>query len=84
MNVTVKEFGVKKMKTRWGTCNPYYKRIWINLELAKHEMKCLEYIIAHEMTHLLELNHTKRFHTLMDKFMPDWKIWERELKGIML
>lgn len=81
MGVKVAEFGVKKMKTRWGTCNPRDKRIWLTLELAKRPIKCLEMIVVHEMTHLLEKGHNKRFYSLMDKFMPDWKSYEDELKA---
>ena len=73
MNVKVAEFGVKKMKTRWGTCNPRARRIWLNLELAKKSPQYLESIIVHEMVHLLEHRHNKNFYFLMDKFMPDWK-----------
>jgi predicted metal-dependent hydrolase len=73
MNVKVNEFGVKSMKTRWGTCNIRTQRIWLNLELAKKPVECLEHIVVHEMVHLLERNHTKRFYALMDRFLPDWR-----------
>lgn len=76
MGVSVQEFGVKKMKTRWGTCNIRAGRIWLNLELAKYPPECLEFIVVHEMTHLLERLHSKRFYALMDHFLPDWR--ERE------
>lgn len=79
MQVKVVEFGVKKMKTRWGTCNPKAQRIWLNLELAKRNIKCLEFIVVHEMTHLLERKHSKKFFALMDKFMPDWRVFKEEL-----
>ena len=79
MCVTVNEFGVKKMKTRWGTCNIRDKRVWINLELAKKDPACLEFIVVHEMVHLLERLHSKRFYRLMDQFLPDWKTWEKLL-----
>jgi predicted metal-dependent hydrolase len=79
MRVKVEEFGVKKMKTRWGTCNARARRIWLNLELAKKPIQCLEFIITHEMVHLLERNHSKKFYELMDKFMSDWKIWKEKL-----
>ena len=79
MGVKVAEFGVKKMKTRWGTCSLKARRIWINLELVKRPIKCLEFIVVHEMVHLLERNHNKRFYALMDKFMPDWKVWQNIL-----
>ena len=75
MGVKVVEFGIKKMKTRWGTCNVRDRRIWLNLELAKKPPKFLESIVVHEMTHLLEANHSKKFYQLMDHFMPDWSIW---------
>lgn len=73
MNVKVHAYGIKKMKTRWGTCNVKAQRIWLNLELAGKPVECLEYIVVHEMVHLLERNHTKRFYALMDRFMPEWK-----------
>lgn len=73
MRVEVLEFGVKKMKTRWGTCNIHDKRIWLNLELAKRDPGCLEYVVVHEMVHLLERLHSKRFYRLMDQFLPDWR-----------
>lgn len=81
MQVKVAEFGVKKMTTRWGTCNPKDRRIWLSLALAKKPLGCLEMIITHEMTHLLERRHNKNFYGLMTKFMPDWKIWDGELKS---
>lgn len=79
MGVSVNSWGVKLMKTRWGTCNPKAKRIWINLELAKKSFACLEYIVVHEMVHLLERYHNKRFYDLMGHFMPNWKEIKKEL-----
>ncbi len=73
MNVEVKGFGIKSMKTRWGTCNIRTQHIWLNLDLAKKPIACLEFIVVHEMVHLLERNHTKRFYSLMDKFLPGWR-----------
>ena len=73
MEVKVNEFGIKKMKTKWGTCNILAKRIWLNLELAKRPFACLEYVVVHEMVHLLERNHTPRFHGFMTRFLPHWK-----------
>lgn len=69
----VAEWGVKKMKTRWGTCNPNARRIWINLELAKKPVQCLDYIVLHEMVHLLERHHNERFIGYMDEFLPQWR-----------
>ncbi len=79
MGVVVKDFGIKKMKTRWGTCNAKAKRIWLNLELAKKPVECIEYIIVHEMVHLLERTHNKKFIAYMDKFLPKWKHQREEL-----
>jgi predicted metal-dependent hydrolase len=74
LGVAVAEWGVKKMKTRWGTCNPEARRIWLNLELAKKPVPCLEYIIAHEIVHLIERHHNDRFIALMDKHLPHWRV----------
>ncbi len=73
MGVKVKEWGVKQMKTRWGSCNIQAKRIWINLELGKKSLDCREYIVVHEMIHLLENKHSVRFYQLMDEFLPHWR-----------
>ena len=79
IGVKVAEWGVKQMKTKWGACNIKARRIWLNLELAKKPVHCLEYIIVHEMVHLLERNHSDRFSTLMDQFMPQWRLYRDEL-----
>ncbi|MBW4621759.1 MAG: M48 family metallopeptidase [Cyanosarcina radialis HA8281-LM2] len=79
MNVRVKEWGIKQMKTKWGTCNTQAQRIWLNLELAKKSPQCLEYIVVHEMVHLLERNHGDRFVALMNKFLPNWRFYKDEL-----
>lgn len=83
IGVKVNSWGVKLMKTKWGTCNIEAKRIWLNLELAKKSLRCLEYIIVHEMIHLLERNHNDRFHSYMDMFMPNWKEIKAELNGMV-
>lgn len=67
------EFRIKNMKTRWGTCNIEKRRIWINLQLAKKPMECLEYVVIHELVHLLEKNHTHRFHALVEEYCPTWR-----------
>lgn len=72
-------WGVKRMKTKWGTCTIEERRIWLNLELAKKSPLCLEYIIVHEMVHLLERHHNDRFVGLMDQFMPKWRLHRDEL-----
>ncbi|MBE3671119.1 MULTISPECIES: M48 family metallopeptidase [Vibrio] len=73
IGVTAADWGVKKMKTKWGSCNTQAKRIWLNLELAKKPPECLEYILVHELVHLLERNHNERFKGYMDKLLPDWR-----------
>ena len=80
IDVTVVQWGIKRMKTRWGTCNVVAKRIWINLELAKKPPECLEYIVVHEMVHIHERYHNKRFKELMDRLMPKWRVLREELK----
>ena len=67
------EAKIKKMKTRWGTCNIDSRRIWINLQLAKKPPECLEYVVIHELVHLLEKNHTNRFNALVEEYCPTWK-----------
>lgn len=84
MNVIVNEIAVKKMRTKWGTCNSKKKRIWLNLELAKKPPQCLEYILVHEMVHLLEKNHNEIFIAYMNKYLPKWRSYKQELNKIPL
>lgn len=79
IGVELNDWGIKKMKTRWGSCNQRDKRIWLNLELAKKPLHCLEFIIVHELTHLLERRHNDRFKALMDNFVPEWRYYKEEL-----
>ena len=79
IGVKVVEWGVKQMKTRWGTCNIKAQRIWLNLELIKKPIHCLEYVIVHEMVHLLERQHNERFSAYMNRFMPLWQHYREEL-----
>ncbi len=79
LGVEIAEWGIKHMKTRWGTCNIQARRIWINLELAKKSERCLEYIVVHEMIHLLERQHNDHFLELMNHFMPQWRQFREEL-----
>ncbi len=78
IGVKVSEWGIKRMKTKWGSCNIEARRIWLNLELAKKPLNCIEYIIVHEMVHLLQRRHNENFIALMDKFLPNWR-YSREL-----
>ncbi len=79
IGVEVSSWSVKKMKTRWGSCIVNSRRICFNLELAKKPLSCLEFIVVHELTHLLERYHNARFKALMDSFMPEWRVFQREL-----
>ena len=76
--------GIKPKKTRWGTCNPAARRIWLNLELIKKPVHCLEYIIVHELVHLLEKHHNDRFKALMDQYLPLWRQYREELNRAQL
>ncbi len=67
------DWGITKMKTRWGSCNIAQHRIWLNLELAKKPIECLEYVLVHELVHLLERHHNDRFKAYMDKYLPQWQ-----------
>lgn len=82
MQVSVAEFAIRKMKTKWGTCNREARRIWLNLELAKKPLHCIEYIVVHEMVHLLERNHNDRFIAYMNRFLPEWKELKKELNRL--
>ena len=79
MGVQANDWGIKAMKTRWGTCNTRDKRIWLSLMLAKTPVECIEYVLVHELTHLLERNHTPRFHALMTHFLPNWPALKQQL-----
>jgi len=75
----VAEWGVKRMKTRWGSCNIARRRIWLNLELAKKPVECLEFVLVHEMAHFYERYHNDNFKMYMDKFMPQWSLYRDKL-----
>mgnify|MGYP001443646747 CR=1 FL=1 len=79
LGLRVKDWGVKRMKTKWGSCNPQAGRIWLNLELIKKRVHCLEYILVHEMLHLKERKHNEKFIQNLNKFMPKWKSYKKEL-----
>jgi predicted metal-dependent hydrolase len=78
IGVQVKKWGIRKMRTRWGTCTLETGRIWVNLELAKKPPSCLEFIVVHELVHLVERHHNDRFRELMDEALPAWRQY-REL-----
>ena len=78
-DVSVAEVRIKRMKTRWGSCNATARRIWLNLELAKKPVECVEYILVHEMIHFLEHHHNDRFQKIMIKLIPNWQSIRDEL-----
>ena len=82
MSVKATRFFVQRMKTKWGSCNPVARSIRINTDLAKKPPECLEYIVVHELVHLLEPTHNARFVALMDGFMPKWKFYRDELNRL--
>jgi len=79
VSVEVAAWGIKKMKTKWGGCNTLARRIWINHELVKKPVECLEYILVHELVHLRERHHNDQFMAYMDKFMPKWRLLREAL-----
>ncbi len=79
-----KAWGIKKMKTRWGTCNYKDAKILINLELAKKPMSCIEYVVVHELLHLIEKKHSDKFVALMTKYIPKWRSTKEKLNSFML
>lgn len=79
IGVTVAAWGIKRMKTRWGTCTIEARRIWLNVELAKKPASCLEYILVHELLHLRERHHNERFTQTMDRLLPQWRHYREEL-----
>lgn len=79
IGVNASEVRIRRMKTRWGSCNIRTRRIWLNLELAKKSPACLEYVFVHELIHLLEPGHGERFMRLMGTFLPSWRALRAEL-----
>lgn len=84
IGVQINAWAIKQMKTRWGTCNILARRVWINLELAKKPDDSLEYIIVHELLHLLEKRHNDNFKALMDRYLPDWRVRKEVLNRFPL
>jgi predicted metal-dependent hydrolase len=82
IGVKVERFFVQRMKTQWGSCNPGARSVRLNTELAKKPQECLEYIVVHEMLHLLEPTHNARFIALMDRFVPRWHLYREALNRL--
>lgn len=75
-------FSVRRMKTKWGSCNPRTRTILLNTDLAKKPRECLEYLVVHELVHLLEPTHNARFVALMEQFMPKWQAHRQALNRL--
>lgn len=84
VGVTLSAWGIKRMKTRWGTCNTAARRIWLNLELAKKPAGCAGYVLFHELVHLIQRRHDDQFAAHMDRFMPQWRTYRDELNRLPL
>jgi predicted metal-dependent hydrolase len=84
VGVKVERVFVQKMKTKWGSCNPGARSIRLNTDLAKKPRECLEYIVVHEMVHLIERHHDDRFRTYMDQLLPQWRRYQGELNSAPL
>ncbi|MFZ0948401.1 MAG: M48 family metallopeptidase [Candidatus Sulfotelmatobacter sp.] len=82
IGVTVHRVFVQKMKTKWGSCNPAARSIRLNTDLAKKPRECLEYIVVHEMVHVLEPTHNARFIARMDRLMPQWRTCREQLNQL--
>ncbi len=84
LGVSVSAWGIRRMKTKWGSCNPQAGRILLNLELAKKPVRCLEYLVVHELAHLLERHHNEGFVSIMDTHLPHWRLLRAELNAAPL
>ena len=84
MNLTVDTYSVRKMKTKWGSCNDKNSTLNFNIELIKKPIECIEYIVVHELVHLIERNHNKNFIILMDRYLPSWRTQKKILNELPL
>lgn len=82
IGVKTEGFSVRDMKTRWGTCNIRTGKICLSLQLAKKNPECLEYVVVHELVHLLEHSHNSTFKAYMDRFLPEWRCIKKEMNGM--
>lgn len=84
IGVKSKAYSIRDMKTRWGTCNIRTKNICLSLQLAKKPPRCLEYVVVHELVHLLESSHNHVFKAYMDHYLPQWREIKKELNGAVI
>lgn len=80
-DVAIPDFGIKRMRTKWGSCNAAARRIWLNLELVKKPAACIDYLVAHEIAHLIERSHGEGFIALLDRHVPRWRVIRDELNA---
>jgi predicted metal-dependent hydrolase len=81
IGVEVKKLFVRKMKTHWGSCNGTRQTLRLNSELAKRKRECLEYVIVHEMLHIIEKSHNRKFYSLLNKYLPAWKVIRKKMNS---
>jgi predicted metal-dependent hydrolase len=81
MGLEVKKLFIRKMKSHWGSCNCQKKTLRVNSELAKRSPEYLDYVIAHEMLHIVEKGHNRNFYRLLDKYLPEWKSIRKKLNA---
>jgi predicted metal-dependent hydrolase len=81
IGVEVKKLYVRKMKSHWGSCNYEKQTLRLNSELAKRRSECLEYVIVHEMLHIIEKGHNRKFYRLLNKYIPEWKVIRKEMNS---
>lgn len=84
MGLNIPVYGIRVMKTKWGSCAVNSNRLWFNIELSKKPLDCIEYIVVHELVHLLEKNHNKNFILLMNKYLPNWRVQKKVLNELPL
>lgn len=84
MSIESPSFKIRTMKTKWGSCATDQQRIWFNIELAKKPLDCIDYIVVHELIHLIERHHNKRFVWLMDQYYPSWRTQKKKLNELPL
>jgi predicted metal-dependent hydrolase len=81
MGLPMPTLAFRRMTSRWGSCNTQTKRITFNLELGRRDPELLEYVVVHELAHLIERGHNARFYAVMDEYLPEWRILRRVLNG---
>jgi len=84
LKVKASGWQIRRMKTKWGSCNVEGKRVLLNLELAKKPVECLEYVVVHELSHLIERRHNTKFIGILDKHLPHWRQFRQQLNSLPL